>query len=102
MKVFVPLMSQPSFSLTADVSIAVMSLPWFGSVKQPAEIMAPEAMAGRNLAFCSFDPWRMMISEAKSLSASAVPMPESLRQNSSTTSAFSRTPSPCPPNSSGK
>ena len=56
MKVFWPLMTQESPSLTAVVRMAARSEPVPGSVMATAVMMSPVAQPGSHFAFCSSVP----------------------------------------------
>ena len=102
MKVFAPLIRQPSAICVAVVRIAMASEPASASVMARQPISEPSQSAGRNLRFCSSEAWRTNRPFTRSAWWSKVAAEDMQTAPSSSPARQSSTsPSPAPPYCSG-
>ena len=102
MKIFEPLIRQPSATCSARVCVPAASEPAFGSVSPKAPIASPFAIGTRKRCFCSSVPfWNTGPQPSDTWAASVMAVEPQARAISSTAIEYASVSRPAPPYCSG-
>ena len=99
--ILLPLMTYPSPSRSAVVSMPATFEPWPGSEIHEQDADSPLAMRGSHSSFIHSSPYSSSIEEPKPALPTADPMPGSARHSSSVTTVRPTASIPAPPYSTG-